>query len=277
MKTTKNSLKVIGDVLGTDDRGFLVKLVSKDTFYKPLVPLIGKVVTVAKDVFTDELHSVYIRGSVAKGTFIPNISDIDPVFITKNTPSDELFEQFKKRIIDLNKKYPDVTNIEKNVQTIDEVLKAKSPIYKYQSVCVYGKDLMAELPDMKPGKQTVVHLKKILGSIDESIPRIGEETEARWIRHWSIWMCKQLIRSCHELLAEDLQQFARDIYPCYKASADAWPEQEPMLRRVAEIAVFGTEDKSELIDITKQMKKFLEPKIKVFNDQQTSSHATINR
>ncbi|MCB9822819.1 nucleotidyltransferase domain-containing protein [Candidatus Nomurabacteria bacterium] len=262
-----NKLKPIGDVLHTDNAGFLIKNVSQETFYLPLKPLIDGLIKIAQSVFKSRLHSVYIRGSVAKGTFVPNISDLDSVFVVETEPSDDEFEEFKKEIKDINKKYPYVIGIEKNIQTVDQLVNSKSPIYKYQTVCVYGKDLTKDLPKIKPGKESVVHLEKIINSIDESLPKISKESEPHWIKHWSIWMCKQLIRSCHELIAEDLQQFARDIYPCYFATSKKWPENELLLRRVAEIAVFGTENKTELLDITRKMRGFLKPKIAEFYRQ----------
>ena len=261
---TDQMLSAIGSVTSTDEKGYLQKTVSQATLQQNLLPLIEQIVSTARQVFPNILHSVYIRGSVAKGSFVPRISDIDPVIVTTVEPSDSDFAQLKTAFIKLCEQYPSVTNIEKNVQVLDKFVAARNPIYKYQTVCVFGEDLSEKMEPLRLGKETVVHLPKILASIDESIPRIQNQTESKWIKHWSIWMCKQLIRSAHELVAEELGRFARDIFPCYEGASKLYPKYEPLLKRTAEIAVFGTTDKRELLKITSEMRLFLAPEIEKF-------------
>lgn len=259
-----NKLQPIGDVIYTNSDGFLIKNVSKRTVYKPLNSLIKEVVLIAKEVLENNLHSVYIRGSVAKGTFIPNISDLDSVFVVKNEITNDLYIKLQKKLIELNKLYPEVTTIECNVQTLNNILSSTNPIYKYQMVCIFGNDITSHIPELMPGRDSTVHLSKIIKRIDNLSDNTESHNDPIWIKSTSIWMCKLLIRSCHELIAGELQQFARDIYPCYIAASNKWPKDEPLLRRVAEIAVYGTEDKSELLIIAKKMKNFLQPKITAF-------------
>lgn len=255
-----HQLKPIGDVIKTSEDGYLVKTASKATLQAELIPVIEELVSIATATFGTNLHSVYIRGSVAKGTFIPNLSDLDAVAVTTKDCGDAAEQTYVAAVKTLEQKRPEIVGIEKAILTKGSFLNSKNPIFKYQTVCVYGEDLALQMPAMRPGQDTMVHLPKVLERVKESVPKI-QDSDQKYIKEWSIWICKQLIRSCHELLAEKLQQFARDIYPCYKAAADAFPEHEPLLRRTAEIAVYGTEDREELLDIIEQMHKLLEPKI----------------
>ncbi|MCA9309477.1 hypothetical protein KC973_03800 [Candidatus Saccharibacteria bacterium] len=256
-------LQPLGDCIGTDTNGFLQKTVSRDTVQPELLPLIQQIIETATSVFGDNLHSLYVRGSVAKSTFIPNISDLDTVVVTRTDCGDESEQSYIESVKKIELGYPEVHGIEKGIRTVKEFVDSGNPIFKYQTVCVYGDDLAERMPVMKPGKDTTVHLPKVLerlGAAQKSVPDMSKER----LQSYSIWICKQAIRSCHELLAEQLQQFARDIYPCYKAAADAWPDQEPLLRQTAEVAIFGTQDKDELLEIINQIKSLLEPKIHKF-------------
>lgn len=256
-------LQPLGDCIGTDANGFLQKTVSQDTIQPELLPLIQQVIEAARSVFGDNLHSVYIRGSVAKGTFIPNVSDLDTVVVTHKDCGDNAEQNYIESVKKIEVDYPEVLGIEKGIRTVKEFVDSGNPIFKYQTVCVYGDDLAERIPALKPGKDTTVHLPKVLERLEaaqKSVPGMSKER----LQGYSVWICKQAIRSCHELLAEQLQQFARDIYPCYKAAADVWPDQEPLLRKTAEVAIFGTEDKDELLDIINQMHIFLKPKVSNF-------------
>ncbi len=254
-------LERIGNTVVTDEDGFLIKTVSEKTLQRELLPLIKKVILVAQKLFGNNLHSVYIRGSVAKGSFIAGISDLDVVVVTLNDCGDEIEKQYIREIKQLEQNYPKVQGIEKVIKTTEQFIESRNPVFKYQTVCVYGEDLAIKMKPLRIGKETVVHLPGVIQSIDESIPKIESENEESWVKHWSIWMCKQLIRSAHELVSEDLGRFARDIFPCYEGAAKMYPEQEPLFRRTAEIAVFGTTDKLELLKIIADMRIFLKPAI----------------
>jgi hypothetical protein len=88
------------------------------------------------------------------------------------------------------------------------------------------------------------------------------------LKERSKWLCKRLIRGAHQLVEKKLQRFTRDIYPCYEGASQVYPEHELLFRKVAEVAVFGTEDKEYLLELARQMQDFLSVEIpKYLNDK----------
>lgn len=261
---SKQSLQAIGDVIYTDKNGYLQKSVSLETVQDELRPIINEVLEIAQNTFNKNIHSAYVRGSVAKGTFIPKISDLDMVIVTHQDCGNEVEAKYIKSIKILETKYPFIQGVEKIVKTATEFIESKNPVFKYSAVCVLGEDLTSKIAPLKIGRETTVHLSSILRIIEESVPKIESEVEERWVKRWSIWISKSLIRSAHELVAEKNGYFARDIYPCYMGIIQIYPSDEALIRRVATVAVFGTSDKPELLELIQNMKTFLQPKIADF-------------
>ncbi len=253
-------LKPMGSYLGVDAEGYLISEVSKDKIQSDLWPTINECIEIAKDILGQHLHSIYLRGSAAKGQFIAGISDLDMEFILNVLPDEAIKKEFKTKIEEVQNKNPEITKIEKQLILLAEYTKENDPL-RLQSVCLYGEDLNQNLPRLKPGKDTRVHIPGILSEMERQLPRIesGEDTQPLNTR--SKWLCKRLIRSSHELVAEKLQRFTRDIYPCYEGASQVFPEHEPLFRKVAEVAVFGTEDKTYLLDLARQMQAFLSVEI----------------
>ncbi len=254
-------LKPVGSYLGVDEEGYLIGEVSKEKIQPELWPVINESIECAREVFGDNIHSIYVRGSTAKGTFVPGISDLDTEFVLHTQPDDETKQNFKDKMIEIEDRHPEVTKIERVIWTVDGFTTEPDTIRKYQTVCVFGEDLTQAMPKMKPGAESASKLGLILEQIDKSISLLESGQDTITIKARSVWLGKRLIRRAHELIEGKLQRFTRDIYPCYEGASQVWPEHEPLFRKVAEVAVFGTEDQEYLIDLARQMHNFLEEEI----------------
>ena len=267
MKNHKNhprELKNIGDFVTVDNNGYLVKTVSLYSLQEELRPLIRECTSIILSIIGSNTHSIYIRGSVAKGTFLAGISDLDVFIVSREIINSDLLKKVAKSFYEINEGWKSVVGIEFSYMSASKLVKTKSPIYKYQTVCVYGDDLTPLMPSLRPGVDTTVHLLKIIDRVQESYPKVEEMTSQEEIKSFSIWIAKSLIRSSHELVAQDLRRFARDIYPCLEGASHFYPEQRELLRRTALVAIFGTTDKKALLEIMHEMQDFIEPKITLF-------------
>lgn len=79
MPDKKTSIRKLGSVLDVDEEGYIVKAASNDKIQFKWPPAVDEVVEAYKQHLGDRLHSVYVRGSVARGEAIDDISDIDTV------------------------------------------------------------------------------------------------------------------------------------------------------------------------------------------------------
>jgi len=85
----QNDVKPIGSFLQTDTDGFIVNTTSPEKIQSAWLPAVEMVSDAYRKHFGENLHSVYIRGSVAKGEAIDNISDIDS-FAIVTLPYDDI-------------------------------------------------------------------------------------------------------------------------------------------------------------------------------------------
>ena len=260
-KQSEKVLRPIGTYLSVDANGYLVGEASKDKIQEKLRPVLDEGIRIAQEKLGSNLDGVYIRGSAAKGGFVSGISDLDFQFVVKVKPDDAFREDIKKTLETGREKYPYILKISDGLRTVKNFTKGTSPINKYQSVCLWGEDRTKELPSLRPGKETIVHLNTILTETKQAMSDIERSTQPEKTKLQSIWICKRLIRSAHELVAEKLQRFTRDIYPCYEGASSVYPQYEPLFHQTAELAVFGTTDKKLLLDTVKSMDVFLEKEI----------------
>ncbi len=251
----------MGSYLGVDDEGYLISEVSKEKIQPELWPAINESIQCAQEVFGENLHSVYVRGSTAKGAFVPGVSDLDTEFVLHTEPAPETKQNFKDKIAEIEDRHPEVTRIEKVIWTADRFTAEPDTIRKYQTVCVLGEDLTRTMPKMKPGVESATKLGLILEQIDKIIALLESGEDTITVKARSVWLGKRLIRRAHELVEGKLQRFTRDIYPCYEGASQVWPEHQPLFHKVAEVAVFGTEDRVYLIDLARQMRVFFEGEI----------------
>jgi hypothetical protein len=194
------------------------------------------------------LHSVYVRGTVAKGSAVDGISDLD-TFALVHEGEEEFQEEWsagpRQKLVE---KYPFCTGIECIVLPLKSLKKTKPPktvnpwkrLIKTQSLCVYGEDLSPTIPPLKPGLEMVAHLF----DLEKDLP--NDEELATFRKRDCIWLMKRIVRSGFELVMEEAQTFTRDLYPCYEIFARFYPEKEPEMRRALELALFPSEEPQEV-------------------------------
>ena len=76
-KRHRIEIKPIGSYFEVDKDGYIVNPAAIDKIQQKWKPVIDAVSTSYQKIFGDKLKNVYIRGSVAKGQAVDNVSDID--------------------------------------------------------------------------------------------------------------------------------------------------------------------------------------------------------
>src|SRR5215213_4424470 len=159
-----NPILKIGHVLRTDDEGYLVNELSQSDIASPW----DSVVELIRDAYLKNLgervHSIYLRGSVARGHAIEGISDVD-TFAVLRTQEDALDLSWVYRLnSEIEASNPFCNGIEVVCLPYQELLNYDNEqfaswrmIVKTQSLCIYGEDLAEGLPRFKPGTETFTH------------------------------------------------------------------------------------------------------------------------
>lgn len=235
----------IGKVLHTDSEGFLVSQTSMENILEPWDAPVQDVVEKFRAELGDEMHSLYIRGSLVRGTAIEGVSDIDGLVLVKGDPKAIDWSWRREFAAELREKYPFVMGMDFGRASVDSVLsgehKVRAFLIKTLSACAAGEDISERLPRVKPGRDALIARWKF----EEKIrPDYFTEPDIA-LRHKTKWTGKQILRAGMELVMEDEQAYSRDLYPCYELFSKHYPEKEAAMRRALTQALFSAENEAD--------------------------------
>lgn len=240
-----------GSFFEVDEDGYVVNPTSYEKIQKEWKPVIDDTVEWYKETFSDDLINVYIRGSVAKGEAIKNMSDLD-TFAFVDLQWDEIEEAFTNSDIpNIKEKYSFVTDVEIHVEPIERSEEQNNVILLNQSLCVYGEPL--DVPKLKPGKEMVIHAPYIGKRLEKLERFMNEEQSDEDIQETCVWFMKGLLRSGCEIVMERSGKYTRDLYPCYKIFSQYYPKKEKDMKEVLQLALNPTTDKSKIEKIMKNI------------------------
>lgn len=140
--------------------------------------MIEKIVEKCKTHLGEDLHSIYIRGSISRGLGIDSVSDLDTFAITNKEINDIDLKWIDKVEQELNKKYIIVNGVELSFYYIKDVLETNKfsiiPfMIKTHSICVFGEDLSGHLPNYKAdttlGNEHLMNLKNQVHQAKEDL------------------------------------------------------------------------------------------------------------
>lgn len=260
-----NKIKPIGSFFQTDVDGFIVNTTSPEKIQSAWLPAVEMVRDAYKKHFGERLHSVYIRGSVAKGEAIDNISDIDSFAVVTLSHDDIETSWSKDFVREIIEQFPFVVGVETGAIPLEELKGHKGDriMIKTQSICVYGENLADTLPPLKPGIDTAQHIKGIEREINKTKEWLQEERTNEEVERHCTWIMKRIIRSGFELVMERSQKYTRDLYPCYEGFSGYYPEKKEEMYEVLELAIEPTSDKKEIIAILDNLGNWLVKEVKI--------------
>ncbi len=262
-------IQKIGGYLEIDKDGFIIKKASADKFQEKWKPVIKEIKNAYIEHFGDKLHSVYIRGSVAKGEAIDGIADLDSIAVV-NLPNEQIDikwkEELNKQIID---KYPFIKNVEIVAGTLEHALSKNRGVHiilKTQAVCIYGNDISDSITKLKPGKESALHFRNLQDELQKTIDFFengwGDTLEENLDK--CSWIMKRVLRTGFELVMEREQKYTRDLYPCYEGFVKYYPEKKDEIYKTLELAVNPTDDSKIIIPLLKDWLIFMPKEIEKF-------------
>lgn len=196
----------------------------------------------------DALHSVYLRGSVARGGFVPSLSDLDtwalshggsasgPRVVT--APWQEASERLAAAL-------PLVSQVELGHTPLVRLAQPDAGFARMllatTGLCVFGPDHIPALGRFRPGPDTLGDARHVRKSVQELLDRPPADTAdaCRWI-------CKAIVRAGLESTAHRHGQYTRDLYPCWALFAAFHPEQAACMHRVLGWAITPLTDPAAL-------------------------------
>ncbi|UUI03560.1 nucleotidyltransferase domain-containing protein [Oceanobacillus jeddahense] len=131
---------------GIDSNGFIISDVSMDKIDSRYLPCIEETIDCLQHLFQQQLHSIYLYGSVPRGDAILLKSDLDIIAMFHSKINTQQLDRLKKLSGELTKKYqPLVRDVGIAVANYDDTF---DPANYYENaslkeicVCVYGEDV----------------------------------------------------------------------------------------------------------------------------------------
>lgn len=246
-------IQPMGSYFELDADGYVINPASLEKVQPKWKPVIDEVVEAYKTQYGDKLKNIYIRGSVAKGQAVDNVSDIDTLAYV-DLPEEEIEDNWTNNVEDtLKAKFPFVEGFELGATPFSEIKDASTLLN--QSICVYGEPV--QVPKMKPGKEMMRHLpyvKKRMQGFDRRIQKASTEEK---IQAACTWVMKDLLRAAFELTMERSNRYTRDLYLCYEGFSEYYPEKEAEVRKILHYALNPTSNKEEIITIKESFSSWL--------------------
>ncbi|MCB9809177.1 nucleotidyltransferase domain-containing protein [Candidatus Nomurabacteria bacterium] len=256
----KCNIQPIGTYLEIDSAGYLIPEVSFEKIQEKWKPLLNDYIDLVRKHYGANTHSIYVRGSVAKGKAIDGVSDFDAMIVVNEYEDNETRKIWLQEVQEkLLSTVPFVTKIEMGTYTPQDILSSPDRVLlKLQSLCVYGSDLRAAIEPLRPGAQTIVHAHHLERAFKKTYQKFAEKNiSPEDVQKWCTWIMKRMLRVGHEIVAERSQRFTRELYTCWEGFSKYYPQKKDDMYHVLELAIYPTERKEEVLDVLDGIGKWL--------------------
>lgn len=138
--------------LGTDEDGYIMNQTSGMRIQAMFRPVIEEVMGLLKKQFGEVLHSVYVYGSIGRGTAVPGKSDLDLTVILRE---DVQMGSLREETQNLLGRHAEIFKVDYDIGILDTVLSPEN-LYewgfwiRHVCSCIEGCDLSDQFPNMKP-------------------------------------------------------------------------------------------------------------------------------
>ena len=253
-------IQSIGGYLSQDEDGFIINDLTVDKIGEKW----RAVLEMAREGFVEnlgeDLHGVYVRGSVARGLAIDGVSDLDMFALVKPTFSSERIRwqvaDFQLVIAEsIKKKYDFVSDVEMMLATYDEdfVESNLAMIVKTQSVLLFGEDISERLKNYKADESMMLNFRWLeadildfvkINNVDFTLKKCSE-------------MMKVILRTGFELVMNRIGKFSPDLYICYRDFSRLYPNKEKEIRQALNWYLNPILDKEKLDNFVIGFGRFL--------------------
>lgn len=256
-------IKEIGRFCEEDTEGFILNDASMENIQPVFLRVIDEVVKEYRLHLKEELHSIYIRGSVPRGLGIEGVSDLDTIAVTNKCMQELDVDWVEKTEGDMDYRFPQINGVEFSFYYIEDILQTETfamiPfMIKTHSVCVHGEDIKGQLPNYKAD---ITLENEHLVNIGDQIRRAKEDLDGNEdledIEDSCVWIMKIIVRAGLALVIEEEQVYTRDLYPAFQLFSRHYPEKESDMKQALEYALNPVDDPDELLSFLNEMGEWM--------------------
>ncbi len=201
---------------------------------------------------SESIHSIYVRGTVARGQAVPYVSDLDLVLIA-NYPVDELTWYQNPQVETILASYNFAVKIDLTAESILNGLSDETKfLLKTQGVCIYGRNIIAYLPDYQILSLPLIYIPIFSEQLRETIALI--QTSGRELMPINdVYMnccrriMKQIIRVAGMISVDVCNEYSPDLYLAYTCFKSKYPELAPNIEMAMRMVNLQNMPPSELL------------------------------
>jgi len=248
----------------TDEQGSLLNIGERAKLQPAFQPLIDDTVKACLQAIEGDLHSLYLIGSMARGEAQVAYSDFDFIAVLDYSVDPELVKQdwMAPTMQRLSERYASlVKEVEFDLWPQGYLFRDPdefSPgafIVATQSICVWGSDLVPELPRYSLRHLPTLHaianedLLYFTDDLQEIADRLSESPTPDEVRVLSRTLAKKIARAGFALALAQNRQYTRDIAQCAADFSVVYPDYADDVKRVLHLYTHPTDQISSLQNI----------------------------
>ncbi|MFY2508937.1 nucleotidyltransferase domain-containing protein [Vibrio pectenicida] len=210
----------------------------KQPFQETYQPAIDELVIFLKSGLGENLHSVYIYGSVARKRAEPNLSNLDVLVVSHESFSDmrtTLFNSIKWRF---QKSYPFINGVSltntlaQDIASLDSIFSWGFQL-RHCSVCVYGENLAECFGDYEPSWEVAKHWNMDVENwVAVYRNRIARSATPEEQVKSQIIIAKKLLRASYSLVMYKDKNWFDDPIECGNQFLRYFPEKKIEIERL---------------------------------------------
>ncbi|MAS34835.1 MAG: hypothetical protein CL610_12565 [Anaerolineaceae bacterium] len=216
-----------------DHSGYILNDASIDALQSPFAALVQDAVVACTQQISDDIDSIYLTGSVARGMAVPGLSDLNVIVVLHAARDPDLVMRDWVPAAEetLLAAHPVVSEVQidlwpyYSVFTDPACFSTPGFILKTHSICVWGVDLGSQLPDYKvsPGiaNDDLARLEDELAVIHEGLAEPLAEHE---VRLWCTHTARTILRAAFGLVQMQAGVHTRDVDLCCEYAIGGLPE-----------------------------------------------------
>ncbi|WP_181347959.1 nucleotidyltransferase [Thalassobacillus sp. CUG 92003] len=236
-------IKEIGHVYRVNEEGHLINESELAKIDHTFRSAIDTVLDICLQALPNDIHSIYVRGSLPRGLGIAGVSDIDLIVLTYSQPEELPLDWERGAEARVKEAYPFVNGIEIVFSSLDNLLDTRRfgiiPfMVKTYSVCVYGENVQQQLPpyqaDRALANDHIIHIRSQLHQAASDLTDNEDEAE---VEDCCEWIMKMMVRCGLALVMMHEHTYTRDLYPAYTLFAKHYPKKEPEMKTALVYAI----------------------------------------
>lgn len=210
--------------LGTDEAGYVINQTSIRHVQPEFESVLFKAIELVKEAFDEQLHSIYLYGSIGRGTAVAGQSDLDlTVLVHEDVDATELVERTKRLLME----HPEVIKIDYDIGRLDVALNPANRFewgfwLRHLCTCVDGEDVSTQFPRMKPDARVSEALNQDLISSIEAAKSKLLHGQMSHLEKCSI--VKRVIRGWYLTINVKDESFASTVEACLAILKLYFPE-----------------------------------------------------